>query len=220
MNVTRVSVLFLVLFAPFAAAQLPDVQEGIFKSPLNSANRPRFREICRGISSQPVVRGDFVQTRTIKSLGRTLVSSGVFTISREGMIWDTRKPYPSITAVGRDYLVEINGGKKTRLETAGNAAFVRIAETMSAVFSGDAKALEEGFEVYFAESNGAWSLGLIPRDPLIKQFAPAIIIKGSSGTHIASLFFQEQKGDTISYALSNQQFAQSLTDDEKACFSR
>jgi hypothetical protein len=209
---------FLLAFLPaLLYSQVPT--DGIFKSPLTAAKRPRFEEVCAAMAAHPVVRGDFVQTKTISRLNRTLVSRGVFTIARNaGMIWDTRSPYPSLMAVGKDYLVEIAGGKKNRMDASGNMTFVRISETMSSVFSGNAALLSANFEIYFAESGGSWTLGLIPKDTAIRQFAAAIILKGSAA-EVNSLRFYEQRGDTVSYELSNQTYAQELTIDEKACFS-
>ncbi|MDR2768755.1 MAG: outer membrane lipoprotein carrier protein LolA [Treponema sp.] len=216
----RTKFFFLLAFLPaLLCAQVP--RDKIFNSPLTEAKRRRFEAICAVMAAHPVARGDFVQTKTISRLGRTLVSRGVFTIARgEGMIWDTRSPYPSIMALGKDYLVEIAGGKKRRMDASGNMTFVRIAETMSAVFSGNIASLTANFEIYFAETERSWTLALVPKDGAIRQFAAAIIMEGESASSaVKSLRFYEQGGDTVSYELSNQTYAQTLNADEKACLS-
>ncbi|MDR2181073.1 MAG: outer membrane lipoprotein carrier protein LolA [Treponema sp.] len=214
----RIKLLFtLVLLPALLCAQVPRGE--IFNSPLTEARRGRFEALCAAMAAHPVVRGDFVQTKTISRLGRALVSRGVFTIARgEGMIWDTRSPYPSMMALGKDFIVEITGGTKKRVDVSGNQTFVRIAETMSAVFSGAGAPLDANFEIYFAESGESWTLGLVPRDGAIRQFAPAIIMKGNNA-ELTSLRFYEQGGDTVSYEFSNQTYARSLTADEKALLS-
>jgi hypothetical protein len=191
--------------------------DAVFRYPLNGETRPRFNSICAALAEHRVIRGQFVQTKTLKRLGRSLVSRGVFAVDAErGMIWDTKTPFPSVMAVGRDFLVQSSGGRSTRLDAAGNETFIRISETMSAVFIGDSKKLTGNFDVYFTESGGNWKLGLLPKDSSIKAFAGAIVMKGDSAVKEVMLY--EQSGDTVLYELKGHSYPAALSAEEKAYF--
>jgi hypothetical protein len=209
--------LFLQLFFIQAlSAQVPE--DEVFSHPLNGESRPRFNRICAAMAEHKVVRGQFVQTKNLKRLGRSLVSRGTFAADAElGMIWDTRSPFPSVMAVGRDFIVQSSGGRSTRLDAGGNETFLRISETMSAVFTGNAEKLLTGFDLYFTEKNGAWILGLIPRDSSIRAFAGAFIMRGDSA--IRELTLYEQNGDSIVYELSGHSYPAALSAAERAYFS-
>jgi hypothetical protein len=200
---------------PLGAQELP---EGVFRFPLSGETMPRYREICAVLSAHPVVKGSFAQRKTISRLNRSLDSEGNFIIHAErGMVWETLRPFPSTLAVGRDYLVQWSpGGRKTRLDAGGNETFLRLAETISAVFSGDAGRLLDNFDNYFTESGGSWTLGLVPGERALRSFARRIILEGDSV--IRSITLYEQNGDTVAYVLSGHSFPGALNPDETALF--
>jgi outer membrane lipoprotein-sorting protein len=179
----------------------------------------RYREICGVLSAHPTVKGSFTQKKTIGRLNRSLDSRGNFIIDAErGMVWETLNPFPSTMAVGRDYLIQWSpGGTKTKLDAAGNETFLRLAETISAVFSGNAEKLLDNFDNYFIESNGGWTLGLVPSEKAVRSFAQRIILEGDSVIRRITLY--EQNGDTIQYGLSRHVFPPALSPSEAELFS-
>jgi outer membrane lipoprotein-sorting protein len=191
----------------------------VFKFPLTAETRLRLIEICARVSSRPVVKGTFEQTKSINRLNRSLTSKGNFIIAADqGMVWETLAPFPSTMAMGRDYLIQVNpSGTKTKLEAGGNETFLRLADTISAVFSGDSRKLTGNFDNYFSESGGIWTLGLIPLETPIRSFAARIVMSGDSV--IRSITLYEQNGDTIRYTLSNHTFPGGLSAGEKNLFS-
>ncbi|MDR3304332.1 MAG: outer membrane lipoprotein carrier protein LolA [Treponema sp.] len=218
----------MALFALACGASL-SAQTGtdsVFQHPLMAAQRPRFNELCAALSKHPVVKGTFEQTRTISRLNRALVSQGTFIIAAEvGMVWETLTPFPSTLAAGRDYLVQSTpSGSKTRLDAQGNEAFLRFSETISAVFSGNAQRLADNFTLWFTESGGEWTVGLVPKDKTMQSFATRIVISGGALTSgsaeqaLRSVRLDEQNGDTIRYALSNHVFSEGLNAREKNLF--
>jgi hypothetical protein len=200
--------------------------DNVFQHPLAAAQRPRFNELCAALSKHPVVKGTFEQTRTISRLNRALVSQGTFIIAAEvGMVWETLTPFPSTLAAGRDYLVQSTpSGSKTRLDAQGNETFLQFSETISAVFSGNAQRLTDNFNLWFTESSGVWTLGLVPKEKTMQSFATRIVITGGALTNgsaeqvIRSVRLDEQNGDTIRYALSNHVFTEGLNAREKNLF--
>jgi len=191
----------------------------IFDYPLNAETMESFKTTCTVLAAYPVVKGSFEQEKILNRLNRSLKSSGNFIISIEqGMVWDTVKPFPSALALGKDYFVQSRpGGERTVLSAAGNETFIRMAEVISAVFSGNISGLLESFKVFYSGVPSSWELGLLPLDRAINNFALKITMKGDSA--IKSLTVYEQNGDTIIYGLSNHSYSSDLSVHEKAFFS-
>jgi hypothetical protein len=214
--------IFGVVFLLIAAA-LPaqNTQEEIFHHPLGPQTRNAFNETCSVLAKNPYIKGTFEQIKTISRLERSLKSSGNFIIASDmGMVWETLKPFPSTMALGKNFIIQSRpGGQKTVLSAQGNETFLRMAEVISAVFSGNAKGLLENFEVYYFtpdQSRGSWELGLIPQNKAIGAFAGRIIMNGDSA--IRSIFINEQSGDTIQYILMNHSYPPELNANEKTVF--
>jgi hypothetical protein len=193
--------------------------EDIFRHPLGHEATGRFREICALLSEHPVIRGTFEQEKTISSLNRSLISGGNFIIAADvGMVWETLKPFPSTLATGRDFLIQSRpGGQKTKLDAHGNETFLRLADVISSVFSGNSQGLLDNFEIFFTEGGGAWEMGLIPLDTSIRSFAAKISMTGDRA--IRFILIREQNGDAIRYSLSNHSYPPALSDNEKALFT-
>jgi outer membrane lipoprotein-sorting protein len=193
-------------------------QDDVFAHALNSRTEPQFLAACARVSAQSVVRGKFEQIKTIAKLKRAIRSSGSFIIaSDKGMLWKTEKPFPSVMALGRDSIVQTVDGNKTVLSAQGNETFSRMADIISAVFQGRAQTLLKNFSCFFV-GGASWQLGLIPKDPTVKQFAGRFILEGK-GPAITRIETDEQNGDSIVYQLSDQSFGKELTPDEEALFN-
>jgi hypothetical protein len=218
MKKTLAALGLLFLLLPSACAQ------DVFSRPLDGASLPQYSAVCADLARRPVVKGVFEQTKTIKRLGRSLVSRGNFIIAAElGMVWDTLSPFPSVTAVGRDFIIQSTPrGTRSRLDAGGNETFTSLAATISAVFTGNAQSLRENFENYFLSGGGIWTLGLVPREKAVALFAERIILEGEAAAGsalIRSITLHERGGDTVRYVLSGHSFPAGLSDDEKALFS-
>jgi len=215
--VKRTSV--LVLFFCTAGLWAQTATEEIFRHPLEPKTIEAFKTTCSRLAEHPLVLGNFEQEKTLSRLKRTLKSSGNFIIAAGlGMVWDTVKPFASTLALGKDYLIQSRpGGQKTVLSAQGNETFLRMAEVISAVFSGNSKGLMDNFDIFYVGNNAAWELGLSPKNTAIGSFAEKIIMKGDAA--IRSIIIYEQNGDTIQYFLSNHRYPAELNVNEKALFS-
>jgi len=193
--------------------------EEIFRHPLEARTMDAFKTTCSRLAEHPVVRGNFEQEKTLNRLNRSLKSSGNFIIAAGlGMVWDTVKPFPSTLALGKNYIIQSRpGGQRTVLSAQGNETFLRMAEVISAVFSGNSQGLIDNFIIYYSSNAAAWELGLSPRDTAIGAFAEKIIMKGD--TVIKSIFIYEQNNDTVQYLLSNHNYPAELNVNEKALFA-
>jgi hypothetical protein len=196
----------------------------VFSHPLDAESLPRYSAVCADLARHPVIRGVFGQTKTIRRLNRSLDSSGVFIIAAElGMVWDTRQPFPSVTVVGRDFIIQSTPrGTRSKIDAAGNETFTSLAATISAIFTGNAQSLTENFENYFLDGGGSWTLGLVPREKAVAVFAERIVLEGDAAPGsalIRSITLHERSGDIVRYVLSGHSFSAGLSDDEKALFS-
>jgi len=221
----KYSVIFA-LFLCTAGLWAQNATEEIFRQPLEPATMDAFKTVCSRLASHSVVQGNFEQEKTLSRLNRTLKSSGNFTIAAGlGMIWDTVKPFPSTLILGKDYLIQYRpGGQKTVLNAQGNETFLRMAEVINAVFSGDSQGLIDNFNIYYSGSAGArWELGLSPKDSAIGTFAEKIIMKGggtpNGATAIMSILIYEKNGDAVLYNLSNHIYPAEMNVNEKKLFS-
>jgi len=217
-----IAALGLFLFAAGLWAQVPPApaaEEDVFRYPLGLQTTGEFITTCSRLAEHPFIRGNFEQEKTLSRLNRSLKSSGNFIIAKDmGMVWDTVNPFPSTLTLGSDYLIQSRpGGQKTLLSAQGNETFLRMAEVISAVFSGNAQGLLDNFEVYYSGSATAWELGLSPLDSAINSFAQRIVMKGD--TVIRSVQIYEQNSDTVKYTLSNHSYPVELNVHEKAFFS-
>jgi hypothetical protein len=224
-------ILTIALF-PVQAQQDTSRRDGeeAFNHPLNGNTRPRFDAVCADLAKNPVIKGNFEQTKTIGRLNRSLVSKGDFIIAADlGIVWDTLAPFPSTMTVGRDYILQSTpSGAKTKLDARGNETFLRLADTISAIFTGNSRLLLENFAVYFTESGGSWTIALIPGEKSIKTFAARIVMSGDSAragegrtqnTVIRVITLYEQNGDTITYRLSNHSYPGTLNARERSLFA-
>jgi hypothetical protein len=218
--------LLVLLSLYFGTMQLL-AQNPVFDHPLSAQNVTKFDAICAQLASRPFTKGVFEQTRIIRRQNRPLVSSGDFIIASDlGVVWITKLPAPSITTLGRDYMIQsVPGGTETRIDANGNDMYISMADTISSLFTGNAERLKLSFDNYYTETmtaNGKnWIIGLIPRDRTFRNYAQQIVIDGFDGGHgalIRSIAIHERNGNSLTYAFSGQSFPAALEANEKAYF--
>ena len=217
-GVSRRSKILVILFL-MGLTQASAQGQDVFRYPLGPQTEEAFRTTCSRLAQHKYIKGNFEQEKTISRLERSLKSSGNFIIASQlGMVWDTVKPFPSTLTLGSDFMIQSRpGGQKTVLSAQGNETFIRMAEVLSAVFSGNTKGLLDNFEIYYSGGVSAWEMGLSPLDKAITSIASKIIMKGDSA--IRSIQILEQSGDTINYFLSNHSYPEELNVQEKSFFS-
>jgi hypothetical protein len=220
------SILLILLSFFIGTAQL-QAQNSVFDHPLSAQNVASFDAICAQLASRPFSKGIFEQTRTLRRQNRSLVSSGDFIVASDlGEVWITKSPVPSITTLGRDYMIQsVPGGTGTRIDATGNDIFISMADTISSLFTGNAQRLKSAFDNYYMEVLTAnvkvWTVGLVPKDRIFRSYAQRIVIEGvvgEQGVVIRSIVIHERSGDSLNYAFSGQSFPGVLEDRERAYF--
>ncbi|MDR0289558.1 MAG: outer membrane lipoprotein carrier protein LolA [Treponema sp.] len=202
-------------------------QSSVFDHPLSAQNLANFDAICAQLSSRPYTKGVFEQTRTMRRQNRPLVSGGDFIVAADvGLVWITKFPAPSVTTLGRDYMIQsVPGGTETRIEANGNDMYVSMAETISSLFTGNAEKLKQNFDNFYMEVRAAngktWTMGLIPKDRTFRNFIQQIVLEGADGAQgavVRSIAISERNGNSLTYAFSGQSFPAALEAHEKVYF--
>jgi len=208
------------IFAAFFFCILAPAFTEVFDHPLTRERQPTFQKVSRAIAAHDIQKGSFTQTKHISRLQRNLTSSGFYVISKnDGIMWQTKKPFPSTMIVSASSIVQISAsGKKNLLQTAGNATFESFAKVIASVFQGGNELSEKNFDLYFEGREGSWSLGLIPKDKAIRAVAEKFVLEG--GDFLQSVTMHEKNGDFVRYDFAGVTFPVRLTDDEKAIFER
>jgi hypothetical protein len=202
-------------------------QASVFDYPLSGQNQENFNAICAQLASRPYTRGVFEQIRTLKKQKRSLMSSGDFIVAADlGLVWITKTPVPSLTTLGRDYMIQsVPGGTSTRIDAKGNDMYISMADTISSLFTGNAQKLKSGFDNYYTETQSVdgktWTVGLVPKERAFRNYAQRIILEGFNGAEgavIRLIVIHEKSGDNLSYAFSQQSFPTRLETHEQAYF--
>lgn len=112
-----------------------------------------------------VLRGRFVQERTLAGFEAPLRSEGRFALSvGRGLIWRAERPFAIVTALSPAGLVQRSGGTEVlRLSSERMPAFARMQALVRGVLIGDWRALEAQFTVRTAWNGDAWEVTLEPR---------------------------------------------------------
>lgn len=179
-----------------------------------------LEEVSQLLAEYPYIRGNFIQDKYIPSINRTLTSSGKFVItSKEGIIWQTEKPYPSIMVVGINHLSQgTTVDSMTKMDTSSNRLFVEFATAISSAFSGNLQEIHNTFYVNFVPNGSQWQLFLEPREQAVSQIVKSIQLQGKNV--LDTITMVEQNGSIITYHFSQHSFSQEPTEYEKQLLAR
>ncbi len=187
---------------------------GLFDSPLDRSDE-RFIRVEETFTGDPIV-ADYVQTRTIGRLGRSLESSGRMIVRPGyGIAWQTMKPYASLMVVGRSTMFQQVGTRMVQMDVSGNLVYLAMAQAIESVFSGDFSQVDTVFDAFFIENDGKWVIGLVPVDETIASFVGSITITGDRT--LESVTMVETSGDSILYEFADVEMRE-LESDENALF--
>ena len=154
-------------------------------------------ELRARLDAAPLVRGSFVQEKTLVGFAKPLVSRGSFVYARElGVIWATERPFPARLAVTRGRLVARDADGRIALELdlgaqRGGGGFDGL---LFALVGGDVAALQASFEVEGElRADGRWSLRMQPRDATLTRALRSIALEG--GRFVETVRVAESNGD-------------------------
>lgn len=210
------SCVFFFLCAVLVSALAADIRDpAVYEHPVHSDD-PDLKTVQESFSASPMV-ADYVQTKTIKRLNRSLESSGRMVIRPgTGIAWITEKPYASAMIVGRDYMKQQIGSRTVVMDVSENRIYLSIAEALESIFAGDFSHIDTVFDSFFLRDGDTWYLGLIPKDDAVQSFVQSITIQGTKT--VDAVLLTEVSGDSILYTLENVE-QRTLNSDEEKLFS-
>ncbi|MBN1799477.1 MAG: outer membrane lipoprotein carrier protein LolA [Spirochaetales bacterium] len=204
----------------FFLSTFPGDAQNVFSYPLTDSSRPEVKAISARIASHKLIKASFTQTKKISRLSRTLNSTGkmIFVVDR-GLLWEVISPFPSVTIITSDRLVQKSAsGKISTLSARDNDTFKRFSSTIQAIFKGNLPELERDFEIYYyKDTPSTWTIGLKPRDRTLRDIISSIEIHGA--VDLEKFILTEANGDTVSYEFADITYPVELSAaDEKAFF--
>ncbi|MDR1367890.1 MAG: outer membrane lipoprotein carrier protein LolA [Candidatus Accumulibacter sp.] len=181
--------------------------------------------IAKSVEQAPVIRANFEQIKTIRSLKRPLRLSGRLVFSRRhGVLWAIEYPYRMTYVLGEERVVEI-GGDGTRRERASSelSGFAQTARIFRALLSAETQVLKDYFDARgktSIEREGgepiSWELSLLPKREPLARFLSGMRVSGSR--FIESLVIDEALGDRSEIRFSGARGDVALSEDEQALF--
>lgn len=196
----------------------------VISAPETHAQHTEFKEISNILSKTDYARGEFSLTKVNGKTGRSMKSSGNYTLSKaDGIIWFTKKPVESVMAVSKTAMVQEVRGKRTKIDASENKTFLQIADMTAAVFCGDYDEISKSFNIEYTADDETWKAVLLPKDRTVATAIEKIMIAGSYGNskmQAALNIFEitQADGSKSNYELKNQVAIDKLSADEKAFF--
>lgn len=145
--------------------------------------------IVARLASYPVVRAEFVQTRTVASLTKPVVSTGRLVFSRDGLDWQVETP------VKAEMVFSANGTAE------GGAAQAEMGRLVRALVAGDLSELRQSFDIEPHGDLERWTLELRPKRLEIAQHLRGIVLGG--GQHLQAIDVVEANGDRLAIRMKN-----------------
>jgi hypothetical protein len=180
---------------------------------------PLVAEVARRLADDPVLRGSFEQTKSIKGFRNPLASRGEFLVARQrGVVWRTQEPFVSTLVVTRDRVLtrQADGTVARRLGAGEEPALRAISETLFALLAADLPALAQRFLVEGHAGRDAWHLRLVPRDALLARWLARVELEGDR--HLRSVRLAEASGDQTQIRLARHAGGTVLAPAEEAQF--
>ena len=126
---------------------------------------PRAAQACGRLDHGQILRGRFVQTRTLQGFTRPLVSEGHFVLAPgRGLIWRAETPFAVTTLISSAGIVQqMQGSETLRLPASRMPMLGRLYDMLGGAMSGDWQALEGDFSVERSGDTASWQVTLTPR---------------------------------------------------------
>ena len=145
----------------------------------------------------PVLRGDFVQAKTLQGFRNPLKSSGSFVLARShGVAWTTLAPFRSTIVLTNKQLTvrQADGSAKPLAGQGGSQAIATANTLLMALLSGQVDSLSSQFVVTETLLAGnAWRLLLVPKPGALQSVFKRIELHGDD--HVRAVVLEEANGD-------------------------
>ncbi|MEN5345226.1 outer membrane lipoprotein carrier protein LolA [Achromobacter mucicolens] len=182
-----------------------------------SAQAFDLNDLQQQLRATPIVRGQFVQQKFLRSLPQPLTSRGDFTLAAgKGLLWLLRTPIAQDLRINADGIArrDESGAWQALPQHTGAG---RENQLFLSVLAGDTRGLEENFDLALTGEATAWKLTLTPRSALLKQIFSTIQIDG--GALVDRIELRETQGDRSVLQMTGAVAADALTPEEQRAFS-
>ena len=182
-----------------------------------SAQAFDLNDLQQQLRATPIVRGQFVQQKFLRSLPQPLTSRGDFTLAAgKGLLWLLRTPIAQDLRINADGIArrDESGAWQALPQHTGAG---RENQLFLSVLAGDTRGLEENFDLALKGEASAWQLTLTPRSTLLKQIFSTIQIDG--GALVDRIELRETQGDRSVLQMTGAVAADALTPEEQRAFS-
>jgi len=204
--VRRLILILLACFAaPLAAAPADDI-----------ASRLGAR-----LEQVPVLRAEFVQSKTMAAFKKPLVTRGRLVFARQqGVLWQIEQPLKLAYVLQEGRMLEIDDSGVAQARTTQDVpGIAQVGRIFRALLGGQTKALADLFDCTSSgDPERAWTLILVPRTPQVAQFIQRITLSG--GRHVDSIRIEEAGGDTATIRFRQTSEAMELTAAERNLFGK
>lgn len=177
-------------------------------------------ELQQKLMTETLLRGDFVQSKTLQIFDQPLISKGTFLLSHEqGLVWKQQDPFSVSLVLANNKLSQQFADQTPEIiEAKDNPMVFYFSHLFLALFKGDLSALNEQFELALKSENEGWVLHLKPKSAPLNKVFSVIEIHGIE--QIAKLNLIEINGDAtkINFTNISSQPAQ-LSEQEKDAFN-
>lgn len=185
-----------------------------------SAQAITLEELQQRFASQPVVRADFSQLRTIKGMAQPLKSSGQLLIAQDkGLWWQQAKPFPLTLMLDEKRMVQVMNNQPPEIITADtNPQMFQFNHLLRALFQADRQVLEQNFALDFTDlGQQRWRLVLTPTTSPLDKLFNQITLQGAE--YLDAIQLDDRQGDRTDITFSHQRLTpRSLTDEEQKRF--
>jgi hypothetical protein len=177
-----------------------------------------LQAVQRQLTLSPVIRGEFLQTRTLAQIKKPLVSHGRFLVAREfGVIWENTRPITQTTRLTRNEIVQTDGKETLMKLNAEKEPVVKIVNgILFSVFSGDVAALARTFDYTGKSDAQSWRLDFTPKDKNLARLIRELRLEG--GRDISSVEMESAAGDVTRIEFKAQVHGDTLTPEEQSRF--
>ena len=186
-----------------------------------SAHAVTLDQLQQRFASQPVIRANFEQVRTISGMSQPLVSRGQLLIAQQqGLWWHQATPFVMTLILDDKRMVQSMSGQPSQVITAdSNPQMFQFNHLLRALFQADEKVLRENFDLDFQDrGNDSWQLSLIPKAAPLNKIFNRIDLQGAA--FLNGITLDDKQGDKTVITLSDTRTEpKQLTDEERARFA-
>lgn len=157
------------------------------------------------LQQQPVVQGQFQQTRYLHNLPQALHSSGVFTlVQKQGLYWELQSPFALRLRLDARGIAQQDAQGQWQISPQSGQS--RQIALFMALLGGDTEELSRDFELQLSGTAQDWQLMLKPKSAVLQQIFQHIQLQGDQ--FLRQVEILETQGDRSLIRFSDTQNAE------------